>query len=63
MGPGPVPSLLWPPFLMHHTIKLALLGSMLSVVISAAEPVPGRPWESRDLTAEAGLLWNIGVRR
>lgn len=46
---------------MHHTIKLALLGSMLSVVISAAEPVPGRPWESRDLTAEAGLLWNIGT--
>lgn len=51
-----------PACLMHHFIKLALLGSALGVAATfAAEPVPGQPWESRDLTAETGLLWEIGT--
>lgn len=46
---------------MHHCLKVVLLGSVLRLVVSGAEPVPGRPWESRDLTAETGLIWNIGT--
>ena len=49
------------PSFMHHFIKLALLGSVLRLASFAAEAVPGYPWESRDLTAETGLLWNIGT--
>jgi len=46
---------------MHHLLKLALLGSVLRVVTFAGEAVPCQPWESRDLTAETGMLWNIGT--
>ncbi len=45
---------------MHPAIKLALLGSVLSTVIFAAEPAPDRPWAAADLTLESGVLWNIG---
>jgi lipid A 3-O-deacylase len=46
---------------MHQFIKTALLGSVLSIVTFAAEPVADQPWESRDLTVENGLLWEIGT--
>lgn len=46
---------------MHQFIKTALLGSFLSLVTFAAEPVMDQPWESRDLTVENGLLWEIGT--
>jgi hypothetical protein len=45
---------------MHHFVKLALLGSVLSVVAFGAEPVAERPWESSSLDLETGLLWEIG---
>ena len=46
---------------MHQLIKAALLGTALGAVTFAAEPVPGQPWASRDLTVENGLLWEIGT--
>ena len=46
---------------MLNCLKVVLLVSVLGLVAIAAEPVPGPPWASRDLTAETGLLWNIGT--
>jgi hypothetical protein len=46
---------------MHHFIKIALLGSVLSIATFAAEPAPGRPWESSALNVESGMLWEIGT--
>ncbi|MEX2044088.1 MAG: acyloxyacyl hydrolase [Opitutus sp.] len=45
---------------MHHLRTVLLLGSSLGFASFAAEPVPGQPWASRDLTVEAGLLWEVG---
>jgi hypothetical protein len=45
---------------MHHLFKLVLFGSILTAAF-AADPVPGQPWASRDLTVETGLLWNVGT--
>lgn len=47
--------------LMHHQIKGALLGSVLGLVLSAAEPPPAPPWAAGALTVETGLLWEIGA--
>ena len=46
---------------MHSLIRIALLGSALSVGLFAAEPVTGRPWESSALNIESGVLWEIGT--
>ena len=46
---------------MHHSIKIVLLGSVLSVATFAEEPVPGSPWESSALNLETGVLWEVGT--
>ena len=46
---------------MHPFLKIALLGSLLSVASFAAEPAPGRPWEASALNVESGVLWEIGT--
>ncbi len=46
---------------MHLLIKAALLGSLLTAVIYAADDTPGRPWESSALNVESGVLWEIGT--
>jgi lipid A 3-O-deacylase len=46
---------------MPPLLKLALLGSLLGIAGSAAEPAPLRPWETDALNVETGLLWQIGT--
>jgi lipid A 3-O-deacylase len=46
---------------MLHFFKLALLGPALVLGGLAAETAPPRPWETRALNVETGLLWNIGT--
>jgi hypothetical protein len=46
---------------MHHGFKIALLGSVLGVAAFAADPAPGRPWESSAWNLESGVLWEIGT--
>ena len=40
--------------------KIVLSGCILSVAAFAADPTPGRPWESSALNVESGMLWEIG---
>jgi len=46
---------------MSLLFKPVLIGSLLALAGVAAEPAPPRPWETRALTVETGLLWNIGT--
>jgi lipid A 3-O-deacylase len=36
------------------------IGTILAVAAVAAEPAPPRPWETRALSVESGVLWEIG---
>jgi hypothetical protein len=46
---------------MHHFLKGALLGSLLSVNAPATETGALQPWTSSALNVESGVLWEIGT--